>query len=400
MFYSQNQHCAVIAEYNPFHNGHAYHLAQTKARTGGALVAVMSGHFVQRGEPALLSKWARAEMALKNGANLVIELPLPWAMATAERFAAGGISLIHALGCVGAVSFGSESGDLSPLLDTARMLETPELNQAIRARLPSGESFARLRERAVEALGVDPSPLSRPNDTLAVEYLRALHRLDAPIQPFCVARTGAAHDSAEAVQGICSASHIRKHLDTLELSAYMPQTAADILRCEMESGRAPSSLAHMERAVLAVLRRMTAEDLSAAADVNVSEGLHNRLYRAIWESNSLEDILTAAKTKRYPLARLRRILMSAYLGIPADWAKRQPPYLRVLGMSKTGRTLLAQARKTASLPIILRYADIKQAGSFAREVFELECRATALYGLSLPQIKSCTEEMVHPVIQV
>ena len=395
---NQIVHSGIISEYNPFHNGHAWHIAETKFHTGNTVVAVMSGNFVQRGEPALLSKWARTEMALKNGVDLVIELPLPWAMSTAERFASGGVALLNALGCIGRISFGSECGNLSSLQNTADLLRTDDYERTVRALLSTGKTFAQLRAIAIETLGGDPSPLSRPNDTLAIEYLKALDTHGSSIRPLCILRTDAAHDSGRCSERICSASHIRKNLGALNLTNYMPQSALAILQAELAQGKAPASLGCMERAILAVLRRMSQEEMAQLPDM--SEGLHNRLYRAVQVSNSIEEILMSTKTKRYTLARIRRILLSAYLGVPSSWAKENPPYLRVLGLNEHGQALLAQARETATLPIVMRYADIKKAGAFAQAVFALECRATGLYSLALPTVEPCNSDMTHSVVRV
>jgi len=401
-------HTGIIAEYNPFHNGHALHISKIKERSSGGIVVVMSGQFVQRGEPALLDKWKRAEMALRNGADLVLELPLPWAMAPAETFARGGVSLLQALGCVETICFGCESDRPDELNGIAEALLSEGFPARVQALLPTGRTFARLRGEALSQLGVDPSPLDSPNNTLAVEYLRANRSLKAGLVPLAIQRKGASHDSKEPGEGLCSASYLRTLLhgfseDALfpsdtALSPFMPENARGILLREIEEGKAPSSADRLERGVLSVLRRMTAQELEPLPDI--SEGLHNRLYAAVQSSCSVQEILEKTKTKRYTMARIRRIIFSAYLGVPADFSKRLPPYLRVLGVGKRGQEILSTARKAASLPLLLRYADVRKLDDFGRAVFELECRAGDLFALSLPSIAPCARDKTHPAVQI
>ena len=184
----------VVAEYNPFHNGHAYQLMELRQAGATHIAVVMSGNFVQRGEPALLDKWTRAEAALLCGADLILELPLPYGAATAERFAFGAVSLLEGLGCVDLLGFGCESGDLPALQRAARAVEDPEVYEAVRERMAEGISFAAAREEAVrERWGEAGDALRRPNDILAVEYLRQLGRLGSPIRPVAVGQIGRAH---------------------------------------------------------------------------------------------------------------------------------------------------------------------------------------------------------------
>jgi len=405
-------HTGIIAEYNPFHNGHALHISKIRAQSRGGIVAMMSGQFVQRGEPALLDKWKRAEMALRNGADLVVELPLPWAMSGAETFARGGVSLLQALGCVETIGFGCETGRPEELSEIAAALLSEEYHARIQALLPTGRTFARLRSEALAELGVNPSPLDSPNNTLAVEYLKANLSLKAGLTPLAVRREGASHDSAEAGDGICSASYLRTLLHGFsertpsgpeaalspDLSPFMPESTRDILLRAIEKQEAPTSADRLERGILSVLRRMTAQEMEALPDV--SEGLHNRLYSAVQSSCRVREILEKTKTKRYTMARIRRIVFSAYLGVPSGFSKQLPPYLRVLGLGERGREILAAARKTAALPILLRYADVRSLDAFGRDVFELEARAGDLFALSLPSIAPCARDKTHPAVQI
>ena len=378
----------VICEYNPFHLGHAWMLEELKRQGMDAVVCVMSGNFVQRGEFALLSKHARAEMAVRCGADLVLELPTPWSAATAELFALGGVSLLQQTGVVTHLAFGSEAGDAAPIEALARTLHSDEYHQILRQKLTSGQTFAVCRREAVaQLLGEEAAGLlDGPNNNLGVEYCRALQTLEADMIPVTVQRTGAAHDGAPQA-GIASASHIRQLLlggKMEEAAAFLPASSVDILRREMEALRAPVTVQNCERAVLSQLRRMDEEDF--APFDGGSEGLYRRVCRAVQDSTSLEEILEKAKTKRYTHARLRRLLLSAYLGMSAPSPVDRPPYLRVLAAGEKGRPLLRQMRK-AGAPVLTKPADVAKLGPQAEKMFRAEARRTDLWALACPALE-------------
>jgi len=390
----------IVAEYNPFHLGHAYQLEQTKQAGATHTVAVMSGSFVQRGEPAIVSKQARAEMALANGIDLVIELPLPWAAANANTFAFGAVGLLNALGFTDILSFGSESGNC-PLLQSAAVAVSSVQtgNDALRKHLKDGNSFASAREASVRELYGNAAAdiLKNPNDTLAVEYIRALNTLRSAIKPFAVKRFGAGHDEQAAESGFASASYIRKCLlDGRNCGQYLPDASAEILEREIKAGRAPADYLRLERAVLCVLRGMSAQDIAKAPDI--SEGIENRIACAVRNSSTLEELFTHAKTKRYSHARIRRIVLHSFLGVTAGDCAGLPPYIRVLGMNQKGRELMRTARKTAALPVVMKAADTAELGGRAKRVFELECRAADIFALSLPKPMPCGTEQTAKVI--
>lgn len=354
----------IIAEYNPFHKGHHWQIDELRRRLGEdtAVVAVMSGNWVQRGDAAISDKWARARMALEGGADLILELPTLWATASAESFALGGVSILQATGLVDRLCFSSESGDLTGLQAVAGCLSSPEYAAALSRRTGQGISFAAARQAAVEELlGGTAALLSAPNNNLGVEYLRALDTLGSSIQPMTLPRQGAAHDSREEDD----------------------YPSASLLRQKILSGQLewndPAALRFNERGVLSVLRRLTPEDLALLPDCG--EGLHNRLYQAIQSSTTLEQLYDTAKTKRYAHARIRRLVLWAYLGLRAQDRPSTPPYLRVLGAGPRGRKLLRQLEKTAALPVITKPAHAKKLPDSGRTLFELEARCTDLYGL-------------------
>ncbi len=381
----------IIAEYHPFHRGHAWQIEQVRAHLGAdtAVIAAMSGNFVQRGDFAVVSKHARAEMALHGGADLVLELCAPWSSATAERFAQGGVALLMATGVVTHLAFGCESGDLVPLLQTVDSLEDARFPDLLRRFLSEGMSFAAARQTALQTLAGDTAQcLASPNNALAVEYLRALRTLDAPIAPLALPRIGAAHDSTELGQ-YPSASAIRRVLlDGGDWQSLVSTQTAEILSREIQAGRAPITMQRCERAILSHLRRMDEADFLPFD--GGGEGLHHRFYTAVRGACSLDELLTTAKTKRYPMARLRRMLLHSYLGIVPAAQGEVPPYLRVLGANATGRALLKQMKKSASLPIITRGAQVRGMDARVQACFLRESQCTDLYTLAMPNLENAT----------
>jgi len=377
----------IAAEYNVFHRGHAGLLALVRERLGAdtPVVACMSGNFVQRGDFAIMEKHARAEAALRGGVDLVLELPTPWAAACAERFAQGCAAVLAATGVVTHMAFGCECGALAPLQRAAACLQDPGYGAALRNFWGEGMPFAAARQAAVAALaGADAAAcLARPNDSLAVEYLRAL--AGSPLQPLALPRAGAAHDSG-ALEAYASASAIRRLLLAGgNWRAYVPAATAAVLDRELAQGRAPVSMATCERAVLARLRTMRETDFLPYDGGN--EGLYHRFYSAVRTAPTVEALLAGAKTRRYPLARLRRMLLQSYLGCPQAAQGETPACLRVLGMTDRGRALLRRMSVTAALPVLTKPAQAKKwPEGPARTQFFREAGYTDLYGLAYPAL--------------
>ena len=397
---------AIIAEYNPYHNGHRLLVRQVRSAGAQAVIAVMGGDWLQRGEPALFPKRIRARAALTCGVDLVLELPLPYAAATAERFAWGAVFILSALGCVDTLAFGSECGELPPLERCAAALREPRLDKELRRRMGEGLSYAAARQQGVEALyGPEAAvPLARPNDTLAVQYLVELAKVGGSIRPFTIPRQGAGHDSASPCGGegerppTASASWLRQRLragEWEEAKPYIPPPAWALYREAMEAGHWAAS-ARLELPLLAVLRRMTQEDFAALPDL--SEGLEHRLWRAVQKGRSLQEILELAKTRRYTHARLRRLLLAAYLGLPAGACREEPPYIRVLGMNAAGAQVLSMAKGRAALPISHSLARLERLGGRAKAFTALEARAANLYGLLCPVVPPCGTDYTNSII--
>jgi predicted nucleotidyltransferase len=345
----------------------------------------MSGNFVQRGEAAVAGKLARAEMALRCGADLVLEIPTPWAAATAETFARGGVEVLRRTGVVTQLAFGAECADAEVLQAVADALDSPAYREALRALPEDGATFAARRQRAVAAvLGEEKAAvLSGSNNILAVEYLRALR--GTGIQPVAIRRQGAGHDGETPEDGFAPASYLRRLLRegrTEEALGYMPEAAARVLAREMEQGRAPADMRRCDRAVLDRLRRME-EDQWACWDGG-GEGLYHRLYQAAREAGSVDELLERAKTRRYPMARLRRTVLAAWLEL--DGTPAEVPYLRLLAADETGRELL---RRMRDVPVLTKAADVAKLGKAAEELFRRESRWSDLYALTCPAVQPC-----------
>ncbi len=383
----------IITEYNPLHTGHTHLIKEIRRRLGedAAVICVMSGDFVQRGDFAVVRRQARAKAAVCSGADLVLELPLPWAVSSAERFAEGGVQTLLATGLVTTLAFGSECGDGAALGRVAAALRSEAFPSLLRQELGRGDGFAAARERAAGILlsQEDAALLQSPNNTLGVEYCKALLRHAAPVQVLTVPRSGAAHDAEPAGGEHASASAIRRALEAgrreAALSMMAPAMAAAYQE-EEAAGRAPVFGAVCERAVLARLRGMEEADFAALDEGR--EGLYRRLYAASRTAVSVQELLETAKTKRYAYARLRRMVLWAYLGLDPHAFPETPPYLRLLAANQTGRQLLSRMKTTATLPILTKPADVRRLGAEAQALFAQEARAVDLYTLAFPALSA------------
>lgn len=352
----------VICEYNPFHNGHEKQLAMLRER--GAVVCLMSGNFVQRGEPAILDKLTRARAAVLCGADVVLELPLTYAIRSAEGFADGAVDIFTKLGCVDTLAFGCEEVDHNKIMSTARALLTPEFPGFLKNELALGRSFPAARQRALERLGADAALLTAPNNILAVEYCKAILRRGEALSPLMLHREGSYHLSDDPENP--SASFLRGREDW---TGFVPAAAQEAFR------DAPRyQLAAGERAWLARLRSMPDEEFAALP--YGGEGLWRKVAAACRSERTLEDILTAAKSKRYTRTRLMRLLLCAYLGITEERLEDEAPYVRVLAVSERGQGVLRQMKKLGVVPIV-------NPGALPPDLdyWRLEQRAAALFEL-------------------
>lgn len=385
----------VVAEYNPFHSGHKYQIDKTKEKTGLPVIAVMSGNFVQRGECAVFDKSVRARAALMNGADILFELPLPWALSSAEKFASGAVYLLNSTGVCDFLSFGSESGNIENIITASNALLNIDEN-IIKKYLTDGSSYPTARQKALEeTAGKEISSLiSSPNDLLGVEYVKSIIENKYPLTPITIKRSGAGHDSEELNENTASASAIRNIISSsLDYSEFVPENVLELYKKSEKS-----NMKELEKCILSHLRRKKALDFLSYPDV--SEGLEYRIYEAMRNSDSLDSLYSNIKTKRYAHSRIRRIIMSAFLEIDRSYTLAPPPYLRVLGFTDEGRAVLKQMKKTASVPVIMRYSDVNALDETAKRVFELECKSTDLFALAFNPVLKCGNEMRREIIYV
>jgi len=378
----------IVTEYNPFHLGHLHQINQTRSTLGDetAVVCVMSGDFVQRGDVAIFNKHARACAAVECGADLVLELPTPWAIGSAERFAEGAVAVLDSMGVVSHISFGSESGDTQVLEILAQALISPTLGEDMKPYLSEGMPFAEARQRALEAkLGDIAQELRKPNNLLAAEYIKALYNRHSAIKPIAIKRIGAGHDEHSGGE-IMSASEIRlKWASSEDMRLAVPKEAFSVYENEMRQGRGPVRIEILESAILSRLRMMPQEYFEKLPDAG--EGLGNRLYAAVRSQASLDGVYAETKTKRYAMSRIRRLVMSAALGIDAETAAQEVPYIRVLAANERGRAVLKEAAERASKPIITKPAAVKKLDSLAQKIFAIEDGAANLYCLGYSAIE-------------
>ncbi len=342
----------IICEFNPFHKGHKYLIDSVKG-DGDGIICVMSSSFVQRGEAAVYTKFDRAETAVRNGADLVIELITPCAVQSAQGFAKAGVKLLESTGICGAIAFGAECDDVNELIRISE--EIKDKDDEIKKALESGCSYPAARRSVIN------SPLlDTPNNILAVEYLSCTN-----LKPVIVKRIGKGHDSDD---GEYSASEIRKHLTD------------------------KAQLKNCERAVLYKLRTMTESDFAEIEDVG--EGLENRICEALKTAKNLDELYDSIKTKRYTHSRIRRIILRAYLGITKN-TDCEPKYIRVLAMNDKGRDMLSEISVKGDLPIVTRYKEAKALTPDALAQFERECLYTDIHALCFDEPLPCCADKTH-----
>lgn len=391
----------LITEYNPFHNGHLHHLQESrKTAAAEVAVAVMSGHFLQRGEPALVDKWVRTRMALAAGVDVVIELPFPWACNSAPRFAEGAVAALDALGGIDALCFGSEAGQLESLQCCADLLQrhADELARRTSSLLRSGMTYPESRAQVLAQLAENPAVaelLRSPNNILGIEYLKALRQAGSPMRSFTVPRIGAGfHDVAE-VDSIASATGIRRRLAAGDaVVALLPAPVHALLQQALDAGQSVDEEI-LHRLLVARIGRSPARltDL-----YQVEEGIENRLAEAADVSRSYRELVDAVKARHLTRTRIQRLL--CYILNEAEREEMEaflaagPLYLHLLGCTGRGRTYLARCRKRLTLPLIANYSRIhavlkrhygprSSRCRLAERMLALEARATRNYTLLL-----------------
>ena len=402
----------IVSEYNPFHNGHAHHLQVSKQLTKTDFtVAVMSGNFVQRGDTALVDKWIRTEMALRAGVDLVIELPTVYALSSAENFADGAVKILNSLGVVDYISFGSEIGEITPLTEVANVLykEPKEFSSLITAQLRSGLSYPRAREIALTQFFGSSKKysdiVSNPNNILGVEYLKSLKRHRSHIKPLTIKRDYSDYNSTKEKNGIASATAIRTMIKNKKNVHYVvPYETYELLDECISSGKIVPSLAVFEKEIIYTLRKMSLSEIAALPDV--SEGLENKIKFAANNFNTLEELITNIKSKRYTQSRIQRILLYALLNISQkdiNASKRVTPYIRVLGFNKPGKRIIsAIAAANPKLKIIVSVKRFMEESndSTLRNMISKDIFATNVYTLGYKSSPVANLDYTHKVVEI
>lgn len=357
----------VVCEFNPFHDGHAHLIEEIKKNNDTRIVAFMSGNFVQRGDAAIFDKYSRAKTAVENGADLVIEIPTVFAVQSAEGFAKASTDLMKKSNVIDSIAFGAECSDTEKLKDIAEFLKKEETQKLISEEMKNGVSYAKAIQNIAKT-----DILTTPNNVLAIEYLK-----NCNLPALAVKRIGKGHDSDDIFY---SASAIREELK---------KNNKDNLNF--------ATLKNCENAILYKLRTMSKSDFSLIPDVN--EGLENKIVKAVAENTNIDDIIMAIKSKRYTHARIRRIILRAFLGISKDDIQ-SVPYLKILAFNENGRKILTKIKKQSSLPIITKHKDTKDLNGYAKYIYEKECMFTDIYSLMFNEPKNCSTEQKNSVLKL
>lgn len=363
----------IIAEYNIFHNGHKYQIDEIKKHSD-AVVAVMSGSFVQRGDVAITDKWSRAKSALIGGADLVIELPVCYALNAAPNFAMGGINILNSLGVIDTVAFGSEFGNIDELITAAQIMEneSADIADKVKSYMSDGMSYPSALSKAYGSI-IKSDILGLPNNILATEYIRALIKTGSAIRPITIQRNSAGHHDTNISGNIASASKIREMIFSgCDISPLIPYSLSDI------GGNIPYSLSRIDSAVIAKLRMANTESMKNINEM--TEGLENRIIKSAMETDNFSSLTEKIKSKRYTMSKIRRIVIASLLDFTKDIYKPAPEYIRVLGMNRRGMEILKKAKKSCAVPIITKAADFKEHSP----QFELDVRAADIAMMCSP----------------
>jgi len=410
----------LIVEYNPFHLGHLYHLETAKKVTSSDyVICVMSGNFIQRGEPAMFDKWARTKMAILGGADLVIELPVVYGMSSAEYFAKAGVSLLCKTGIVDSLCFGSEIGSLEELRAIAEVLanEPYDYKSLLKKYLDGGISYPAAREKALldyfKLAGLDYEHLSdyisKANNILGIEYLKALINMDSKIKAVTIKRQGSDYTDINLSGQFSSATSIREIIQTDGLNSAIKSTISEstfnVIKEEVESGRGPIFTNYFDNIVLALLRRLGRDGLEHLP--YMGEGLHNRLYKGLLKSSTIGELVDKSCTKRYTRTRVLRGIMHSLTGLQEEDFKEfnssgGPKYIRVLGFNSKGQQMLGEMKEKATLPVIIKTADYtKILDETGRKMFEIESASTDMYVLGYPTAKKgIGQEFTRNVVRI
>lgn len=388
---------AIISEYNPFHNGHKYQIDKIREILGEdtAIVAIMSGNFTQRGEIAVTDKTIRAKAACECGANLVLELPFPFSMSSAEFFAKSGVKIASELGVVDYLVFGSESGNITELSDIAAIMSTDEYSLELDSLISSPEykdyGYPELCEIALTTVyGKQPDKsLLSPNNILAIEYIKAISQFGNRVAPMTIKRAGAGYlDYFNPMAEFQSATAIREEMLSSPSSAfdYVPESAKNIYNEAIDEGKMPADVRRLDGAVISFFRLN-----SPSASVDIQDavgGLYNRLCDMSAEATSISSLTSMTETKKYTKARIRRAIWNTYFGVTSSDVRELPCFTQVLAMDDVGRSVLKRIKKVSDFPVITKPSSYKEYDDDVIKQKELSNRADAVYGLTLNKANS------------
>ena len=416
----------VIAEYNPFHNGHLYHLQKSKELTNADYtIAIISGNFTQRGSTSVIDKWAKTQMALNNGIDLVIELPVLYSISSAENFADGAIKILSSLGVVNYLSFGAETSDINLLKCISNILcdEPKDFKIALSEELKSGLSFPKARENAlikcfqlkdnISSLKLKNNNsairdiLSSPNNILGIEYLKALHKRNSSIKPVCISRYEADYNSTTITNNIASATAIRNLIlskDYNTIKNLIPTSSYSTLTNCLNEGHIVPSLSCFEKEIIYVLRKMDIEEIANLPDV--SEGLEYTIKKAANSCNNLSEVINLIKSKRYTSTRIQRILLYALLGITKDdmeMSKNVLPYARILGFNENGKKLISKI--SAKNPDIALITSVKKfvdsnSDKVLLNMFDKDVFATDVYSIAFDNNSFGNLDFTNKIVKI
>lgn len=401
----------IVAEYNPFHNGHAYHLQTSKEIVAADYtIAIMSGNFSQRGTPSIVDKWSRTQMALEGGIDLVLELPTIYSISSAENFAHGALKILDSLQLVTHLSFGSETGNLEILEEFANVLykEPKEYVNILSHELSKGISYAKARENALLMYLNDirkyANILSSSNNILAIEYLKALKQLKSNICPISIQRNSVEHNSIVPYGNIASSTNIRQLLvQGKDIKKYIPSKTYEILEDNLKYGKIIKNLSVFEKEILYTFRKMSVEEISGLPDV--SEGLEHVIKKSADSSVCLDDFISKVKSKRYTFTRLQRIMLYAILDITKkdmiDSKTIKQPYARILGMNKKGKELISLIKySNPKLPMITSVKDFVNVNKNRNlaNMLDTDILSTNLYTLGYEYDSSCNLDYTKKLI--
>ena len=388
---------AIISEYNPFHLGHEYQVNRIREMLGQdtAVIAIMSGNYTQRGELAITDKTIRANAAVECGVNLVLELPFPFSMSSAEFFAKSGVKIANEIGVVDYLSFGSESGDINEISDIASIMSGEEYRLTIDSMISNANykdyGYPELCQMALSKIyGRDiPRDFLSPNNILAIEYIKAITALQSNIKPLIIKREGAGYlDIINPMAKYQSASAIREDLMSQNISAldYVPESARNVYIEAINDGKMPSDTSLLDYSVISSLRLNSP---SAGVDIHdAAGGLYNRLCDLSAEATSISSLTSLAETKKYTRARIRRAIWNTYFGVTSSNVKHLPSYTQVLAMDSTGRSILKRIKKMSSFPVITKPSSYREYSDEVISQKELGNKADSIYGLTLKKANS------------